>query len=55
MAAKKIGDKKNVNKDKNSQQKAQDKVAQKAQKKVVQKKKWFTLFNLQILLIGINN
>lgn len=33
LAAKKTGDKKNVGKDKNVQQKAQDKAAQKAQKK----------------------
>jgi hypothetical protein len=39
LAAKKVGDKKTVTKDKNAQQKAQDKAAQKVQKKAVPKKK----------------
>jgi hypothetical protein len=39
LAAKKGGDKKVVNKDKNAQQKAQDKAAQKAQKKTAPAKK----------------
>ncbi len=39
LAAKKAGDKKPVNKDKQAQQKAQDKAAQKAQKKTTGGKK----------------
>jgi len=55
LAAKKVGDKKNVNKDKNAQQKAQDKAAQKTQKKAAPKKKWLTLFNLYDIIIWIND
>jgi hypothetical protein len=39
LAAKKTGDKKPANKDKQAQQKAQDKAAQKAQKKTAPAKK----------------